>query len=247
MMRHLAFYVVLALLFSCGSRDTLTFEMHEVTSERCADCPEVIIRLPKAITSNKAAKTINSALTEEVISLLSFDDSMQITDLDEAVASFKKGYKHIRNLYPDETPGWKAEITAEVSYEDPHWLSIRLNSYTYTGGAHGYATVRYLNFDKSRGTELEAWELFTDQGDFQRFAENKFRQQEKIPAGKPINSTGFMFEKDRFYLPENIGLTPEGVTLHYNQYEVASYADGPIELTLPFGEVKKYLNPPNKS
>jgi hypothetical protein len=56
-----------------------------------------------------------------------------------------------------------------------------------------------------------------------------------------------MFEKDSFYLPENIGFTKEGVKLLYNQYEVASYADGTIELTLPYNEVKKYLSTKIKS
>ncbi len=247
MIRHIAFCILLILLVNCGKKETLNIDLLEVNGEQCANCPEVKISLPRVTDNNKVAKIVNTALREEVISLLSFDDSIQISNLEEAVASFRKGYQHIRNLYPDEMPGWKAEIKAEVSYEDPYWLSIRLNSYTYTGGAHGYASVRYLNFDKSRGAELEAWELFTNQGDFQRFAEDKFRLQENIPDGKPINSTGFMFEEDRFYLPENIGLTTEGVMLHYNQYEVASYADGPIELTLPFGEVRRFLNNPNKS
>jgi hypothetical protein len=66
--------------------------------------------------------------------------------------------------------------------------------------------------------------------------------QEKIPEGEPINSTGYMFERDTFYLPQNIGFTQDGVKLLYNEYEVASYADGPVELLLPYKEVKKYLS-----
>jgi hypothetical protein len=51
-----------------------------------------------------------------------------------------------------------------------------------------------------------------------------------------------MFEKDHFYLPENIGFTEKGIKLLYNQYEVASYADGPIELTLPYKDIRKFLS-----
>ena len=50
-----------------------------------------------------------------------------------------------------------------------------------------------------------------------------------------------MFEEDAFYLPENIGFTPKGIQLLYNQYEVSSFAEGPIEVTIPYNEVKKYL------
>ena len=68
-----------------------------------------------------------------------------------------------------------------------------------------------------------------------------FRQKEGIPKDKSINHTGFMFEQDSFYLPENMGFTKEGLKLLYNPYEVASYADGPIEFTLTHAEIKKYL------
>ncbi|MEO0900921.1 MAG: DUF3298 domain-containing protein, partial [Bacteroidota bacterium] len=36
--------------------------------------------------------------------------------------------------------------------------------------------------------------------------------------------------RNLFHLSENIGYVPEGIQLIYNQYEVASYADGPIVL-----------------
>ena len=50
-----------------------------------------------------------------------------------------------------------------------------------------------------------------------------------------------MFEGDSFHLSENLGYTQEGLQLIYNQYEVASYADGPIVLTLPYNEINLYL------
>ena len=153
----------------------------------------------------------------------------------------------MKELYPDESPGWKAEIFAEVSYEDPYMITLKMDAYTYTGGAHGYGFTRYLNFDKEKGSEMEAWQLFKNQADFERFAEGKFRVQEQIPKDQSINSTGFMFEQDSFHLPENIGFTWEGVTLHYNQYEVASYADGPIEVTIPYNEMQPFLNHEIKS
>lgn len=242
---------ILCLLFfcllSCGRSKTMDMEMLSINSKNCAACPEVKISIPEAQGRAKIDATVNTALSEEIISLLTFEDSLEVRTLDEAITSFRKGFEHIQRIYPDETPGWKAEIFAEVSYEDEHWLSIRLNTYTFTGGAHGYGSVRFLNFDKKKGAELESWELFRNRDDFVRFAEAKFREQEKIPDNKPINSTGFMFEEDQFYLPENIGLEASGIKLLYNQYEVASYADGPIELVLPYSDVQQFLNYPGKS
>ncbi len=61
-------------------------------------------------------------------------------------------------------------------------------------------------------------------------------------AYESINSTGFWFENDRFYLPESIGLSKTNLLLVYNQYEIASYAGGPVALKIPLEELKEYLN-----
>lgn len=161
--------------------------------------------------------------------------------MEEAITSFKNGYLELKKLYADEPPGWEATIDGKVVYDDTSLLTIELNSYLFTGGAHGYSAQRFLNFDKVKGKELENWQLFSNQADFQHYAEMKFREQEAIPKDKSINHTGLMFEKDSFYLPENIGYTEEGVKLLYNPYEVASFADGPIIITLPYKEVDAFL------
>lgn len=88
---------------------------------------------------------------------------------------------------------------------------------------------------------MENGDLFINSMEFQEYAEGKFRDQENIPGTESINSTGFMFENDTFYLPQNIGFTKNGLQLIYERYEVASYADGPIVLTLPYPEINSFL------
>ncbi|PIF00678.1 MAG: hypothetical protein CR994_04785 [Maribacter sp.] len=237
----IALFICLLVLLGCKDDGRLTFEPQTVTDVTCDECPEILIEIPKALDRSKLAGAINNTIDEELISLLVYDDGIEISNVSEAIRSFKNGYDELRKLYPDENIKWEAKITGTVSYEDKNLLTIALNSYLFTGGAHGYTTRRFLNFDKHKGMEIENRELFKDPKHFEHFAETKFRIQENIPQNEPINSTGFMFEGDTFYLPENIGFTDEGLALLYNQYEVASYADGPIRLILPFNEVKNYL------
>lgn len=213
----------------------------------CDDCPKVSVQIPKAQDGSNASEKINRGIEEEVIALLTFEEGLETSSIPGAIDSFTDGYENLRTKYPGEVFDWEAKITAEVTYEDPRMITIRINSYMFTGGAHGYGTTQFLNFDKRKGTRLKDWELFSNRNEFRQFAESKFRQQEAIPNGRSINSTGFMFERDVFHLPKNIGFTHTGIQLHYNQYEVASYADGPVELVLPFKEVKKYLSGKIKS
>lgn len=241
---YLAFIV---LLVGCNQGNTLTLETIKLERNSCGSCPLVIINIPKAVDNDRISKAINTSLQEEIIAELTFDEQDVVEDIGDAIDSFIAGYRNMQNMHPEEMAVWEAKINATISYEDRQMITLKLETYLFTGGAHGYGATRFLNFNKKKGNEIEDWELFIDKEGFERFAENKFRKQEKIPEDKSINSTGYMFERDSFYLPENIGFTKEGVKLLYNQYEVASYADGPIELVLPYKEVRKYLSGEIKS
>jgi hypothetical protein len=234
-------FLLLLFLIGCQNENKLTFETQTIENDPCSDCPLVSIEIPKVLEETTISKAIKRALKEELISILSFDDGMQATSIKEAITSFNNGYQHLQKLYDDEPTGWEAKIKGSFTYEDETFATIMLESYLYTGGAHGYTSIRFLNFDKIKGIELDAEELFENTLEFSAYAEDLFRKKEGIPLDKPINYTGFMFERDSFYLPENIGFTEKGLKLLYNPYEVASFADGVIELNVPHKEVKKYL------
>ena len=239
--------LLLLTLIGCKNENRLIFEPVVYDESGCAECPEIKITIPRALNTSKIDKSINAALREEVVSLLTFDNNVEANDIETAIQSFEEEFSDLRQRYPEETTSWEAQILGEIAYEDEFLLTIRLNSYLFTGGAHGYSTVRFLNFNKKKGSELENWELFENSDQFKNFAETKFRIQEGIPEGTAINSTGFMFDTNEFYLPENIGFTEEGLQILFEEYEVASYADGPIILTLPFSEIRSYLALPVKS
>ena len=246
MKKYSSLLLILLTIFSCESEHKLTFEPLKFQGEACKNCPEISINLPQALDDSGVATAINRSLREEVIALLSFSENEDIETMDQAMASFTESYKELKTKFPDEI-AWEAKIDGEVIYEDANLVTIAVNSYTFTGGAHGYGSTSYLNFDKVQGTELENWELFDDPEGFETYAESKFKAQEDIPQEANINATGFMFEGDSFHLSNNVGYTQDGVQLIYNQYEVASYADGPIVLTLPYSEINLFLKHKVKS
>jgi len=247
-MKFIRFYAFLLLFcIGCQSDHKLSFEPHNFESDICDNCPTIAIAIPKALGEAKISKTINFELEEELIYLLAYDKEMEVTTRDEAVQSFKKGYLELQQLYSHETTPWEAEIKGKILYEDAHFITIALDAFLFTGGAHGYASKQLLNFDKDKGVRISYLELFKDLDGFRTYAEKMFREKEKIPSDKPINYTGLMFEDETFYLPENMGFTKDGLQLLYNPYEVSSYAEGAIEIILPHSEVRKYLSKKTKS
>ncbi len=236
-------FVLFVVLLSCKKeqKETLTFKPNSFQSESCTMCPVVSITIPEAIEKSKLGLTINDAITQAVVLELIYDDAVEANTLEDAVQSFKNGFLELREMYPDESLGWEANIEGELSYEDAAIVTIKIDSYIFTGGAHGQSTTRFLNFDKKKGVQIETSALFEEEPKLLTYVENKFRLQEQIPEGTSINSTGFMFENNAFYLPENIGYTKKGLLLLYEEYEVASYAEGPIEVLLPYTEVQGFL------
>ncbi|MBT8236718.1 MAG: DUF3298 and DUF4163 domain-containing protein [Bacteroidia bacterium] len=226
------------LLFVIGCRDEQSLGMLPMTYTQ--QDPKVQLQLPQADSTLQLGRSVNEALEEEVISLLAFDEALDISDITMAVKSFTAGYKELTENFPG-TPEWEANVTANISYEDAHILSIKMESYLFTGGAHGYEEIRFLNFDKRRGRVIEGINMFTNFGPILDLAEAAFRHMHNIPEEASINSTGFMFEGEVFHLPDTIGFDTHGMILHYNQYEVASYADGPIRISLPWVDVQPLL------
>jgi hypothetical protein len=234
-------FLLILISFGCKKDDKITFEPITYLGDACADCPQIKITVPRALTNAKVDKVINNALTEELIYLLNFNEENEATDIESAITSFTKGYTNLKNQFSEEATPWEATVSGAVTYEDTRIITLKLDSYLFTGGAHGYNTTHFLNFDKQKGIELDPEALFKNENEFKDYAESKFRTQEDIPSQNDINSTGFMFETGSFYLPENIGYTKKGLQLFYEQYEIASYADGPIVFTFPYQELTKFL------
>lgn len=241
-MKRLLWIPVLMSLLGCEDAATFTWTARQYEGPACGDCPEISIAIPEGPEDNRLAQTVRRSLTEEIIYWLDYAEENTATTIAEAMASFGAGYRELKERYPDETVGWEARIEGLVRYESPSILSISLDGYIFTGGAHGYSGRKFLNFDVEEARELGNKELFSDTAAFRQLAEHEFRMAWDIPAGEGINSTGFMFEESRFHLPENIGFTPEGLLLFYNPYEVASYAEGPIELVIAYEKAAPYLS-----
>lgn len=241
-MRNIPSFLLFSLIFiGCNKDKNIAFELIDFRNKPCKNCATVSISIPQATGNKKLDRTINNVLKEELIYILKYDDEIDANSIESAIESFQSEYTNLRDRFPEESTAWEASITGEITFENEHILTIRLDYFLFTGGAHGYGSSRFLNFDKTKAVELNNEELFSDIMEFQDFAEVKFREEERIPLTESINSTGFMFEGDKFYLPENMGFTHEGLELFYEQYEVASYADGPIILKLTFAEIQEYL------
>jgi hypothetical protein len=244
-MKHFTLPLVILILFSACTK-TLSIENEVFEKESkipCKNnCPKITIDVPVAKNIPIVADSINKKLLGVIKEIVYFGEKpLEAKDYNTLATSFISSYEEMYKKFPSETFGWEAKVKGNVEYQSDQILNIKLDHYTFTGGAHGYQGFRSLIFNANTGKTIFNEDLFKNEKEFKAFAEKEFRNKYNIPAKANINATGLMFENDKFQLPQNIFYTPEGLLLYYNSYEAASYADGPKEVLFPYEKVSKYL------
>lgn len=236
------------LTIACHQERNIEIEPESITENdltlcKNKNCPEITINYLHVFGDKDISEKINKKIDDFIIGSLSIkDDSLpQAKTIKEAAANFIKMFFEDQGQFPDMAGEYFAEISVNEIYNTPKHLCFELSQYLYTGGAHGYRTTSFINIDPKTGDELTFDDLFKDKKEFTAFAEQKFRAQQKIPKDQSINDTGFWFEDNTFFLPESAGFTPDSLIFVYNQYDIASYADGPIELKISAQEARPYL------
>lgn len=245
-MKNYIFIILLCLIFTSCKKE-LSFEnetFEEKSTISCkTDCPKITIEVPIAKNGRVISDSINKRVFAVIKEIVFFEeDSVKVDDYKSLSKSFIASYEEMHQKFPEDTFGWEAKIIGDVEFQSDQILNLKIDHYTFTGGAHGYQGYRSLLFNTKTGKAINNNQLFKNEKEFKVFAEKTFRNKYKIPANANINATGLMFENDKFQLPQNIFYTSQGLLLYYNSYEAASYADGPKEILFPYNEVNKYLN-----
>lgn len=135
------------------------------------------------------------------------------------------------------------EITLDTTFNKI--LVVKSNLYEYTGGAHGMPSFNFKNYIVETGKEISLYDVI-QQKETEAFldsAEVVLRESMMIPEGEPLNDFGYYLENGELVLPENFIIKQNGISLFYNVYEIAPYAQGFTEIDLPFKKVNKYLTP----
>ncbi|MGA8854935.1 MAG: DUF3298 and DUF4163 domain-containing protein [Christiangramia sp.] len=253
MKRILIAFISILLLNSCADEKKQTEKKDEKSlsfstkniEKRLKDCnPEegkcTFISLTYPVAENAdQAEEINKNIERFILNTVDYQDEREQEKPEELAENFIKNYIETAEEFPEYELPWEATINGKVSYRSPQIISIKFSTNMFTGGAHGYRSTNYLNFDPETGKNIKSQDLFNS--DFIDFVEKDFREKQNIPADSNINSTGMFFENDEFHLPLNIGITEHEVILHYNAYEIAPYSAGSFVMTYPKAAVEQFI------
>ncbi len=238
--------VILLGLYGCSKKESFTFEKQNFAVDQWVDCNTVDcasleVNLLKVVVDSQISENINAEIEKVACAVLNIGENDPGGSMKEAIQQFNTSYQEISTEFPDEIVPYEANIDCELGFQCESLISVVMDSYIFTGGAHGYGSISYININPKTGKRIPNKELFKNYTEFEAYAERVFRSTYEILESESINSTGFFFEDEKFALPENIGLTDNEVILYYNPYEISAYAQGPVELKLNKEEVVSFF------
>ncbi|WP_373552756.1 DUF3298 and DUF4163 domain-containing protein [Haliscomenobacter sp.] len=259
-MRKLNFSILsalmLALAFSCQNNTTTdvaqvvsvgSLSLSKTEGKGCdqpdslrTDCATIDLSWPNIDNGSEALKkSVKDWATTYLVGILAPETDLEKAaqaSIEEKAAEFIKMQKDFAKEAPDSP---MANFTAESKYNvllnDGKYLTLEIEGYTYTGGAHGSPTAAVATFDVLSGKMLNLDDLVKDKKALEALAEASFRA-ERADIFEPTDGMEpFNFDENfPFALPQNYGLVSDGLYCHYLAYEVGPYAIGNTQFVIPF-------------
>ena len=130
-----------------------------------------------------------------------------------------------------------------ISYQSSKLLSLAMLDYSYIGGAHGNYGTSYLPLDLLHHKELTLKDILTATGirQLRPLLELSFRRDKHLTSTESLKAGG-LFE-NKIEPNEDFYVTCKGLIFNYTPYEIASFADGEIQIMIDYKDLQAYLQP----
>jgi hypothetical protein len=164
-----------------------------------------------------------------------------------STAKFKSKLEKEAQKYYKETEGsstpfhpYVANVDYKVPLNKPPFLSLYVNYYQYTGGAHGLYTWKANTFDLNEKKLLHLDDLFQQEDKYKEIIRTEIvrqiKQNESIyfpDAVEKVTST----KKFHYFLE------PDNLVIYFSLYEIAPYSSGIPQFRIPYTLLRDYLKP----
>lgn len=175
------------------------------------------------------------------------------TEMTKELSRLKSSYiasEYEEYVDAENYPTYENKLMGRILRADQTVFSVLHNFYIYEGGAHGYYTLNGDTYDVASGKQLNLSDVITDKDAFisavieklkTKYTETDFFEDlNDFFKEKPIDGDGGI----------NWSMDYSGVTVYFQPYELASYADGILSVRFSFAQEgnlfdAKYANVPD--
>jgi len=137
---------------------------------------------------------------------------------------------------------YEAYMEYTVTYNENCFLSVYVDKYEYTGGAHGNTVRSSDTWELCSGTQLPLYSFFKSGTNYNHVlteeitkqAEYNLKQNQHIYFDDYKSLILKSFNQQSFYLTSN------GMVIYYQQYDIAPYSTGIVEFLIPYATIGWY-------
>lgn len=161
----------------------------------------------------------------------------------EAEVAINKAFKAHAQTYLEQTQKQAKELGAppkdsamtyeidsgyKVTYNRNGVLSVLVNDYEFLGGAHGGATLTGMTFSLKDGKQIQLSDLLKSNSNYRKDIDKVINAEIKKEDLYFADSFKGIAANQGYYL------TDSGLTIYFQQYEIAPYAAGTPEFSFTF-------------
>lgn len=153
----------------------------------------------------------------------------------QAIEDYQQAQANGFPFHPHE-----ALLQYEITYNLNCHLSLYRDAYTYTGGAHGSTLRASDTWSLKSGERLSLSAFFPPGENYKPLLLKEILRQANAAMQQ---NPGIYFDNYPALIREHFNeesyyLTPEGLAIYFQQYEIAPYATGIVVFTIPYGVLK---------
>ena len=206
---------------------------------------DLTLLLPKPYASAAPVDSVNAVIYSEFFGLDSAKGDPQQM-LRESRDKFFRNYRKANTeIYQEGATSfnWEKTKAVKIQYNEKQILSMEFYDYGYTGGAHGLSLSRFVVISLDDGQRITLDGIFREdyQNDLRDIVNAQVRLQYDLPRESDLRNAGFFVEN--VDLSDNFYLNKDGIGFYYNQYEIAPFAMGPVDIFVPYYKMKRIMDP----
>jgi hypothetical protein len=206
---------------------------------------DLTLLLPKPYANAAPVDSVNDVIFKEF-----FTGDSALTDPMDMLRYARELYfnnyrKANTDIYQEGASSfeWFKNKAVKIQYNENNFLSLEFFDYGSTGGAHGLSISKFAVINLQDGNMLSLDTIFRPDyvNDLRDILNVQVRRQLDIEPGKDLREAGFFVE---FIDPtDNFYLNKDGIGFYYNQYDVAPFATGPVDVFVPYRMLKRIMDP----
>jgi len=179
----------------------------------------IVFPLVQDVKDKQVEEKINQIIQEDI---LNFKNQLQ-TESEEYLQSARNEEWEIRK--------YVAFVDYIIHYQKDDLLSLSINYYSYTAGAHGYTLGRAYNYNLVNGEEILLKDILKEKKDYIDIINQEIKRQIELSPQEYFSEFSVfqsISEKQPFYLIE------DGVEVYFGLYEIAPYSSGIRYFEIPY-------------